>query len=670
MCGIAGVVNFSDRHAPPSLELLRYMVSAIQYRGPDEFGLYRDHRAGLGHARLSIVDLSTGQQPLSNEDETLWIIFNGEIFNYIELREELEKLGHTFRTRSDTEVIVHAYESWGADCFARFNGQWALALWDSQEKALILSRDRIGVRPLYVREHDGRVWFASEVKAIFADASVPREINERGLAQTFRYWASIAPTTLFKDIEELPPGSTRIYRSDGTRRDIRYWRPAYNEGNSEYHSLREATELLREKLTRATQLRTLRADVPVGSYLSGGLDSSLIARFGRDAKEGAFQTFSIRFEDGEFDETEYQRAMAATLDSNHQEVVVTRNDIAQVFPDVIRHTERPILRTAPAPLYLLSKLVRDSGIKAVLTGEGADEMLAGYDLFREAKIRMFWANQPASKVRPQLFDRLYPYLARSPQQARGMALAFWKKGLDRPGQPGFSHDPRWTTTSSLKKFFSAGTRGALESHPAPEYLETLPPEFSKWDPLGQAQFIEVETLLSSYLISLQGDRMLMAHSVEGRFPFLDADVMEFCNSLPAQYKLNGLNEKFILKKVASGIVPDKIIHRPKQPYRAPDAVSFFGKDPPEYVEELLSERALRESGLFDTHAVRGLYLKCKQRAADDGVTFSNTDNMGLVGILSTQLVVDQLIMHETSSDGRTFEFTTFIDRVLTPFHQH
>jgi asparagine synthase (glutamine-hydrolysing) len=395
------------------------------------------------------------------------------------------------------------------------------------------------------------------------------------------------------------------------------------------------------------------------------LDSSLTARFGREAKEGTFQTFSIRFEDAEFDETEYQRLMAATIDSNHQEVVVRKSDIARVFPDVIRHTERPILRTAPAPLYLLSRLVHNTGIKAVLTGEGADEMLGGYDLFREAKIRMFWSHQPDSKVRPLLFERLYPYLARSPQQAKGMALEFWRRGLEHADQPGFSHQPRWSTTSSLRRFFSKEVRHALESAHTPDYLETLPLEFHTWDTLAQAQFIEVETLLSSYLISSQGDRMLMAHSVEGRFPFLDADVMDLCNSLPAQYKLNGLNEKFILKKVAQDIIPDKIIHRPKQPYRAPDAIAFVGPDAPEYVEELLSDSVLTRAGLFEAEAVRGLYAKCKARAAGYDAVFSNTDNMGLVGILSTQLTVDQFIKNNSGVPGKKIEFTTFIDRVYT-----
>jgi len=560
------------------------------------------------------------------------------------------------------------------DAFSRFNGQWALALWDTISHRLVLSRDRIGVRPLYVREHLGRVWFSSEVKAIFSDPLVPREIDVRGLDQTFTYWASLAPISLFQGIEELVPGSVRIYRGDGTKSDTLFWRPSYAvDSPDEYPlSLSEATDVLRDKLARATRLRTLRSDVPVGSYLSGGLDSSLIAWMGRQAKEGQFQTFAIRFEDGEYDETEFQRTMAATIDSNHRELVVRQSDIARVFPEVIRHTERPILRAAPAPMYLLSGLVRESGIKAVLTGEGADEMLAGYDIFREAKIRQFWSRQPDSKVRPMLFDRLYPYLARSPQQTRGMALQFWKRGLDRVGQPGSSHEPRWWTTSLLKKFFSAGVRGALEANPAPDFLETLPPEFQRWDELAQAQYIEISTLLSGYLISSQGDRMLMAHSVEGRFPFLDADVMEFCNNLPAHYKLAGLNEKFILKRVARGIIPEKIIRRQKQAYRSPDAISFVEPAAPEYVADLLSETALKDSGLFDVNAVRGLYVKCLTRARNAGENgiFSNADNMGLVGVLSTQLLHSQFIRGNSSAKGSDgIQFDTEIDRVMTPSHQ-
>ena len=672
MCGIAGVIHTENRHAPPSAELLHAMIGAIRYRGPDEFGLYRDHHAGLAHARLSIIDLSGGQQPMCNEDGSLWIVFNGEIFNYIELRKELQSLGHRFRTQSDTEVIIHAYEAWGNDCFLKFNGQWAFALWDAKERKLVLSRDRIGVRPLFVRQAHGKVWFASEVKAIFSDPEVSRSMDPRGLDQTFTYWASLSPVSVFHGIEEIPPGSVRVYDSTGVYREWLYWRPSYADPREPYPlSIADATEVLRDKLMHATELRMLRADVPVGSYLSGGLDSSLVAWMGRQAKKGRFQTFSLRFDDAEFDETSFQKLMASQLDSSHHDILVSRSDIARVFPEVVWHTERPILRTAPAPLYLLSQEVRRFGIKAVLTGEGADEMLAGYDLFRESKIRQFWSHQPESKIRPRLFERLYPYLGRSPNQAKGMALQFWKQGLEKARLPGFSHGPRWSTTSSIKRFFSGDLRQSMSTNPAPDVLASLPEEFAVWDPLGQAQYLEVVTLLSGYLISSQGDRMLMAHSVEGRFPFLDSDVMEFCNGLPADYKLRILDEKHILKRVAHGVIPEQIVRRQKQPYRAPDAISFVGPDAPEYVHEMLSENALKESGLFDSAAVLKFHQKClsKGKEATASAEFSNSDNMALVGILSAQLVHHLFIKGTRPSSKDRIVFTTAIDRVSN-YQQH
>jgi asparagine synthase (glutamine-hydrolysing) len=382
---------------------------------------------------------------------------------------------------------------------------------------------------------------------------------------------------------------------------------------------------------------------------------------GRQAKSGEFRTFSVGFEDAEFDETSYQRMMARTLESSHEELLVTKRDIARVFPEVIWHTERPILRTAPAPLFLLSQRVREAGIKTVLTGEGADEMLGGYDIFREAKIRQFWASVPDSKVRPLLFDRIYPYLARSPLKAKRMAMEFWKQGLDRAGQPGFSHDPRWSTTTMLKKFYAPALRSALDSRPAPDFLTTLPPRFGTWGSLAQAQYIEIETLFAGYIISSQGDRMLMAHSVEGRFPFLDADVMEFSNSLPEDHKLPGLSEKQILKVLAKGIVPDPIIERSKQPYRAPDAVCFVTADAPEYAAELLSLERITEAGLFDPKAVQRLYEKCRSQMRK-GTLIGNTDNMALIGILSSQILYDKFV--RSGADGwQTIELTTLVDRV-------
>ena len=374
---------------------------------------------------------------------------------------------------------------------------------------------------------------------------------------------------------------------------------------------------MRDALEQATSLRMLRADVPVGSYLSGGLDSSLVAALGRRFAGDRFQTFSLRFEDAEYDETGFQRLMAKRLGSEHHEVVVSRGDIARVFPDVVYHTERPILRTAPAPLFLLSRLVREHGIKVVLTGEGADEMFAGYDLFREGKVRRFWARYPESQSRPRLLERLYPYLARSPVSQQAMARQFFGRNLAAYKSPGFAHDTRWHTTAALKRLFSAPLRDTLKDDVIGSFLATLPEEFARWSPLAQDQYIEIRTLLSGYLLSSQGDRMLMAHSVEGRFPFLDKDVVALADSLPAEYKLRVLDEKHVVKRAAEGLVADEIVARQKQPYRAPDALSFVGKGVPDYVEEMLREENVAEAGVFDSKAVAQLWKKCKTRS-DEG----------------------------------------------------
>ncbi|HWM84421.1 MAG TPA: asparagine synthase (glutamine-hydrolyzing), partial [Kofleriaceae bacterium] len=504
MCGIAGIVDLRERR-PAAREALERMLGALTHRGPDEFGLYRDNRAGLAHARLSIIDLAAGQQPMCNEDGSLWVVFNGEIFNYLELRDELEARGHQFRTRSDTEVIVHGWEEWGADALARMNGQWAIALWDARRRRLALARDRLGVRPLYYAEHDGRVVFASEVKALFAgEPELPREIDPVGIDQTFTLWSVVPPRTVFRGVSELEPGHVRIYDGDGAAHDSAYWTPSYpEEGRGEYAgSIEEASEAVGAALEKATSLRMLRSDVPVGSYLSGGLDSSLVAALGLAAKGERFHTFAIRFEDAEYDETGFQRLMVERLGSEHHELVATRDEIAQVFPDVILHTERPILRTAPAPLYLLSRMVRDIGIKVVLTGEGADEMFGGYDLFREGVVRRYWARAPGSRLRPRLLERLYPYLARSPVSQQALARQFFGRDLHNWREPGFAHSTRWQTTSALKRLLTPEMReGAAGTGAVADLMATLPGAFPRWSYLAQDQYLELRTLLAGYLLS-------------------------------------------------------------------------------------------------------------------------------------------------------------------------
>jgi len=634
MCGIAGILARSDGAAPPTRAELARMAGALHHRGPEEHGIYRDARAGLAHARLSIIDLATGQQPLTNEDRTLWIVFNGEIFNYVELGAELAALGHRFATRSDTEVIVHAYEQWGGDAFARFNGQWALALWDSRARTLVLARDPHGVCPLYTVEHAGRLYFASELKAVFAaDPTVPRALDPAGIDETFTFWTVVPPRSVFRGARELPPGHMRtvgLAGADDRERATHELRiePTFRG------SVADAADAVRAALEEATRLRMVRADVPVGSYLSGGLDSSLVAALGQRALGGQLQTFSLRFEDAEYDETDFQRLAARELGSSHREVVVGRGDIARAFPDVIAHTERPILRTGPAPLFLLSRLVREAGIKVVLTGEGADEMFAGYDLFREGKVRRFWAREPGSRLRPRLLERLYPYLARSPVAQRAMAIQFFGRDLDRAGEPGFAHGLRWQSAAALKRLIRPEFRATGDA--VASLLAELPAGFRDWDPLAQDQWLEIKTLLGGYLLSSQGDRMLMAHSVEGRFPFLDREVVALAASLPPEHKLAVLDEKHVLKRAAAGLVPAPILRRKKQPYRAPDALSFAGPDRPAWVDDALAPRAIADAGVFEPAAVAALWAKCRVRTAEG--QFSNADNMALVGVLSTQLL--------------------------------
>lgn len=618
------------------------MLTALRHRGPDESGIYLDTHAGLAHTRLSIIDLASGQQPLSDSGpQPWWIIFNGEIFNYRELRQELVSLGHAFNTNSDTEVLLRVWTQWGRAGLSKLNGQWAFAAWHAATRELVLCRDRLGIRPLYYAEHDGKVVFGSEVKALFAgDPTLPRNFSARGVDETFTFWTPTAPNSVFEGIAELAPGHVRVYRG-GSITEETYWEPNY--AKTFVGSADDAEAAVEAALTSATELRMLRADVDVGCYLSGGLDSSLIAALGLKAKGERFCTFSLRFEDAEFDETPYQRKMAEFLGTDHRELIASRRDIAECFPSVMTAIERPILRTAPAPLFLLSKLVRDSGIKVVLTGEGADEMFAGYDIFREGVVRRFWARHPQSEMRPRLLERLYPYLAQSPVSQRAMARQFFGRNLEKSLEPGFTHSTRWTTTAALKRLFTSDFRAATHTagsnlDPTSALLASLPPEFSRWTPLARDQYLEVRTLLSGYLLSSQGDRMLMGNSVEGRFPFLDINVVALANSLPDRLKLNGLKEKFILKQIGKKRIPEEILARPKQPYRAPDAATFVAEGRPGYVDECLSEATSRDVGVFDPKAVTALWHKCRTAP-----NLSNTDNMGLVGVLSTHLVHHQVL---------------------------
>lgn len=648
MCGLAGVLNLREA-TPPSLETGQAMLAALRHRGPDGFGLYRDPDVLLGNARLSIVDLAGGDQPISNEDGSIWIVFNGEIFNHVELRPALEARGHRFSTHCDTEVVVHLYEEYGADCLQHLNGQFAIAIWDRRTRALFLARDRLGVRPVYYTLNAGRLIFGSEVKSLLTAPGVEAAIDPAALDETFVYWSVQPPRTIFRDIAQIPAGHY-LLAQDGALEVRPYWAPDFAV-ETPRRPIGEHLEELEALLDDAVRIR-LRADVPVGSYLSGGLDSSLIAALAR-RRAPLLETFSIAFEDEAFDESAFQRHMARELGTQHRVVHATAADISRVFPDVIWHTEAPVLRTAPAPMFLLAQLVHGHGLKVVLTGEGADEMFGGYDIFKEAAVRRFWARQPGSAMRPALLRRLYPDIAGLGQTSGAFLNGFFSKGLADTSAADYSHAIRWRNTARFRRSF-------LAAEPVNPPAPPLPEGFATWSPLARAQYLEIATFLGPYLLSSQGDRVAMAHSVEGRFPFLDHRVVAFANRLPADEKLLGLSEKWLLRQLGRKHLPAEIWARRKRPYRAPIQRSFFHAQAPDYVNDLLSEHSVAASGLFNPTAVGQL-----TRKASGATRLGEVEEMMLVGILSAQLLHQAFVAARRAPDLRDLPALKLVDALVT-----
>ncbi|MGQ9424669.1 asparagine synthase (glutamine-hydrolyzing) [Gilvimarinus sp. F26214L] len=635
MCGIGGHVT--HRGLVGDAGIATRMAAQLAHRGPDGAAFYTDDQALLVHTRLGIIDLETGAQPLCNEDRSLWLTCNGEIFNYVELRAELTARGHRFRTGSDCEVILHLYEEYGLDFVDHLNGQFAFCLWDANSRTAVLVRDRVGIAPLFYSEDRHGLWFASEVKAIIAGRQERPCLDLDGFNQLLHFWAPVAPNSVFAGVRELPPGEMAIY-SQGQLTRRRYWDLNF-PARDDYEPLGAAgaAEQLRCLLSEATELR-LRADVPVAAYLSGGLDSSVITSLIRQCSTAQLRTFSLTFADQNLDESGYQAEVVKALRTEHSSVRCDHEQIGAAFEKTIWHTEMPIVRSAPVPMGLLSGLVKREGMRVVLTGEGADEVLGGYDIFKEAKLRRFWAANPESTWRPLLVRRLYPYLQLSRGKAHGFLANFFGSGVDQPEHPLFSHQPRINTTSRIGHFLSEQARARMGTSPEAELLESLPEPFHDWSFFCKAQYLEMKTLMSGYLLSAQGDRMLMQNGVEGRFPFLDHRVIEFANRLHPRLKMRVLREKHILKEAMAGDLPHTVLNRHKQPYRAPMSSAFFGSVEPDYVRYLLDEKRLAEFGYFDPRKV-SLLLK-KIRA---GRPLGYKDNMAFMVILSTQSWHQQFI---------------------------
>lgn len=634
MCGVAGIIDYYGNFN--NVAIVSSMLSAISYRGPDESGIYHSESATIGNVRLSIIDIVSGQQPLCDFSGRYWIVFNGEIFNYMELRDFLQKKGIKFKTHSDTEVLVQLYSIYGKSCLSMLNGQFVLGIWDKKEEELFMARDRVGIRPLFYNLSNRVFSFASEIKSLFRQKNISREFIPESLSQIFTFWTTITPATAFKNIQELSPGHFLTYSRKGLKTG-KYWELKI-ENKLAGLSLNDAIEQFHELFSCAVRIR-LRADVEVAAYLSGGLDSSATVAYIKNIEPGILNTFSIGFTEKDFDESDYQKEAVNYYKTNHRSISCTPQEIADCFPKVVWHSEIPLTRTAPAPMYILSKLVRDNNIKVVITGEGSDEILAGYDIFREAKIRRFWSSQPESTLRPSLLKKIYPDIPHLKNANTNILKMFFGYKLSDIDNPFYSHLLRWNNSNHIKKHFSADLKSKLGDYSPVENLKQILPEgFNEWEPLAKAQWLETTIFMSGYLLSSQGDRMGMANSVEGRYPFLDYRVIEFCSGLRSDFKLKGLNEKFLLKKVIKNNIPQSILKRPKQPYRAPIKSVFLSEKPPDYVKFLLSSEYIQKAGIFDYDSIDSVLSKIRKTDIA-----SEVDNMLLTAVISTHLLHYQFI---------------------------
>jgi asparagine synthase (glutamine-hydrolysing) len=631
MCGIAGIR--AQRPDPSDLEL---MLELLEHRGPDDLGSHVDQMVALGAARLEILDPEGGRQPMRHAETGVVVVFNGEVFNHVELRQELARSGFRFQTRSDLEVILALYLEHGTEFPAHLNGQFAVSIWDPREQKLVLARDRFGICPLFTHHERGRFAFASEIKSLLTLPRVARRLDLRALDQIFTFWTTAAGRTAIQGITELLPGHTLVYEDD--RVTLRpYWAwPFPGQQEPLALSFEEARDEFLGRLARAVELR-LRADVEVGSYLSGGIDSSAIVALAAQRLPGRLRTYSVSFEEETYDERKYQDLVAAHCCTRHKTVVCREADIEDWFERVVWSAETPLFRTAPAPFGLLAEHVREDALEVILSGEGSDEILLGYDLFREVKIRRFCRRQPQSKARPQLFKKLYAYLPQfSNPRFANLAIESFHQFL-QSDSPFYSHLIRWANSTANKVYYSAGVASDLAGYDAQQELRaSLPEAYFAADDIDRAQYLEVATLLRGYLLSSQGDRMSMSSSVEGRFPFLDHELVAFASRLPRSFKLSGLRDKRILRESMRGLLPAEIVSRPKFAYQAPEIRAFLprGAQHGRLKDEYLSDEAIRASGLFDPALVGSLLQKIEQSGQ---ARLGSRDNMAFVQMLSAQI---------------------------------
>jgi asparagine synthase (glutamine-hydrolysing) len=558
MCGICGAFNLGGR--PVEADLVHRMAAALRHRGPDGEGFYVHGPVGLGHRRLSIIDLAGGAQPISNEDDTLQIVFNGEIYNFVELREELEHSGHRFKTRSDTEVILHGYEEWGVECVNRFNGMFAFAIWDQNEQRLFIARDHLGIKPLYYTRINDRLLFASEIKALLEDPQCPRAVNLTALSQLFTLRFVPSPNTLFEGIQKLPPGHWMIADAAGVRVE-RYWRwtpSAFSTAPEE-----ELIERYQALVEDAVRLQ-MRSDVPVGLFLSSGVDSAaLLALMGKHAG-ASVHTFTIGFEDGErSNETDDARILARRYGADHDEMIVGAADYERYFDRHLWDLEEPLGNETAAAFYFVSQLASRK-VKVALAGQGADEPWAGYHRYIGVKLSQLYSRLPTfltdGVIRP-----IVENTSRNERLRRGVTALSERDMLARMVKiySFFSSDMK-------TKLFQPWVKAAIsvDGAEAQDALRGFQGDVATLDPLSQMLYIDTRASLPDDLLMV-GDKTAMANSLEARVPYLDYRIVEFIESLPPHLKLKGFTGKYLHKKALAKWVPEEVVYRKKKGFDNP-----------------------------------------------------------------------------------------------------
>jgi asparagine synthase (glutamine-hydrolysing) len=635
MCGVFGVLG-SGIESPERRKIALGAIAALGHRGPDAWGVYSTTNMLLGHVRLSVVDVAGGHQPMV--DDKAVVSFNGEIYNHTELRAELKLKGFTFKTTSDTEVILKMYESEGVECFQRFNGQFSVLLWDKEKKSLVVARDRFGIRPLYVLDHRGCLFFSSEMKAFDTIDTFQREFSPEHLFEHALLWNTLGDSSIYRSIRNVESGTYEVYSNDQTHSITRYYQIGETFSSfAECQNFDSTKAKFKSLLSDAVSLR-LRSDVPVGAYLSGGIDSTVIAQIVKQQTNHPFKTFSVSFKDPSLDESTYQLLASERIASEHESIQVSQHDIDKEMLNTIYHTERPVFRTAPVPLHMLSGLVKKTSVKVVLTGEGADEILCGYDAFKELKILDHWKSHGADVDVVKYIGELYPHLAHYADPKRFGLMKMYYEGFVADVDNDLAGlNIRINNNKIIEKFLNKNFNVKFDKSKIISRLKaTLPEAFQGWSLMQKNSYLEIKTLLQGYLLSSQGDRMTLSHGIEGRFPFLDHRVVEYAFGMPDEYKLKGFDQKFILKEAFKEEIPAEIIDRPKRPYMAPDLISFVRPDGSltEIAADMLSEKTIEEYGLFDVKTV-ARFLKKFGRGIPENIGYR--DNMIFIFLLSTQM---------------------------------